>query len=425
MNLTVDQVLGLAPDQNLRRATRAIATPDKWNTLAHDQAILWGVFNVSNRAPFQAAIHRTTFAATCTCTSHRRPCNHSLALLLLATGQPTVFAQADSPDWAAVVNAHGLEIGRTQTHHPTKRLRTIRRGLADLERWLHDMIRAGLAQLPNQPKAYWETMAARLVDTRCPKLAQTIRDWATILTSEPNWAEQLLRQLGRMQLLIDAFKRFELVSAETQIDLSLAVGWQPDQRNDAPILPDRWHVIGSHTKLHGRRRIQHTWLWGETHQCYATLIYPAPARHQIRQQFIVGTSFIADLCLLGSTLPLQAIPNTAPTDLQQSTHFVTAPQSIRDLNEQFATCHARNFWLDAYPATLQQTHITREHDRWYLHDSAGYRLPLHPDFAHGWHLMAMASAPLFGVWDGASFRPMSVWHDDQWLELRMLTKVKS
>ena len=427
LNLTVEQILGLAPNPNLMRTTRAIAAPEKWGNVSRNDAVAWGSFAIINRKPFQTAIHLTTFTATCTCTTRQSPCNHALALLLLAHNGQIPISATPTPEWAIGVNQHGLTIypadfGRNPLSTQAKRLRAARRGLADLEQWLHDMIRAGFAQLPNRSKAYWATMAARLIDTHCPKLAQAVRRWQTLLDTEPNWAEQLLRQLGSVQLLIDAFKRFESFSAEIQNDLCHAVGLSVDPHPNDPLISDRWHVIGSHVERHGRRRFQQTWLYGTASQQYAQLITPAATRQQPRQQLIVGTQFDAALRFLASSHPVRVMFASVPEKIGMIDTQPIPTRTILDLNAHFSQLRTQNFWLDAVPATLQSVSAQCSEGRWIIIDRDGYQLPLPPDFKHGWHLMAMVNTPLFGVWDGNYFRPMSLWHADQWVELRLLAE---
>ncbi|MGB1253155.1 MAG: hypothetical protein ACPG8W_21260 [Candidatus Promineifilaceae bacterium] len=423
--LTVEQVLGLAPDKTLMRSTRAIAVPEKWTALACNQSLAWGTFTVPNRPPFNAAIHLSTFAATCSCSSRHSPCNHSLALLILARNDALGQTVQLPPAWANTVMAHGLRIGPAEPEAADKHLRLVRRGLGDLEKWLHDMIRAGLAQLPKRSKAYWDTMAGRLVDTHSPKLAQAVRAWHKLLSSEPNWAEQLLRQLGQTQLLIDAFKRFKTFSAETQNDLRHAIGWRPLSKATDRVLSDRWQVIGSSRELRGRRRILHTWLWGQTTHQYAQLTHPAPTRTQPRQQFLTGTSFNANLSFIRSTFPLRASFRSQPSGLQQIDSYQVAPQSLTSLSTRFNKRRARNFWLDAYPVVLHHSRVQRDEAVWILTDNQGVRLPIEPQFAHGWHLMAIANASLFGIWNGRTFQPLSLWHNQRWIELRLLAEDKS
>ena len=62
----------------------------------------------------------------------------------------------------------------------------------------------GLANLPDRPKSYWETMANQLVDAQSPALAQELRNMAKLHAQHPNWPEDMLKRLGRLYLIIKA-----------------------------------------------------------------------------------------------------------------------------------------------------------------------------------------------------------------------------
>lgn len=52
-------------------------------------------------------------------------------------------------------------------------------------------------------------MAHRLVDAQAFTLAQTVRNMANVPTSQPNWPETYLQQIGRLYLIIQGFGNFD------------------------------------------------------------------------------------------------------------------------------------------------------------------------------------------------------------------------
>src|SRR5262249_58882586 len=53
-------------------------------------------------------------------------------------------------------------------------------GLRELELWLRDIARGGLAAVQSQPPNFWERTAARLVDAQAPGVARLTRDMAGV-----------------------------------------------------------------------------------------------------------------------------------------------------------------------------------------------------------------------------------------------------
>ncbi|MCB9742152.1 MAG: SWIM zinc finger family protein [Alphaproteobacteria bacterium] len=81
--ITEDEVRALAPDSRALAAARKQAAPDKWRRLGRDGEALWGVA-VGSKGDAYAVFAKGPGALGCSCPSRKRPCKHSLALLLLA-----------------------------------------------------------------------------------------------------------------------------------------------------------------------------------------------------------------------------------------------------------------------------------------------------------------------------------------------------
>jgi hypothetical protein len=80
-------------------------------------------------------------------------------------------------------------------------------GLTDLERWLRDSLRQGLAPLQTQPYSYWDGPASRLVDAQAPALAKRVRALASLPQSGAGWPERLLAQLGLLYSVVQGYQR--------------------------------------------------------------------------------------------------------------------------------------------------------------------------------------------------------------------------
>lgn len=67
-------------------------------------------------------------------------------------------------------------------------------GLRELELWLCDLVRHGLAAAHAQPRRFWEAPTARMVDAQAPGVARLLREMAGI----PCRSDKLLRALSRI-----------------------------------------------------------------------------------------------------------------------------------------------------------------------------------------------------------------------------------
>ena len=207
---------------------------------------------------------------SCTCPSRRRPCKHTLALLLLwSQGQVTdtlapppveawmsrrpapspvassgshevsdtrrvsdtssgptpgselappadaIDAQPPSDTSGAVSDTSGgsgdaMGDGRgsgdaTEPGSPDtpdrdrgrdERVERMFAGLAELDRWLDDRMRTGLADPALARYGTWDQLAARLVDAQAGSLANRIRRLAGLVGASPDWHSDVLAELG-------------------------------------------------------------------------------------------------------------------------------------------------------------------------------------------------------------------------------------
>src|SRR5262249_44174461 len=102
-------------------------------------------------------------------------------------------------------------------------------GLGELELWLRDLARGGLASAQSQPPQYWERTAARLIDAQAPGIARLVREMSGLTASGEGWQARLLERLGKLYLLIEGFKRVNELPPSTQADVRALIGWTQSQ----------------------------------------------------------------------------------------------------------------------------------------------------------------------------------------------------
>ncbi|MCB1807789.1 MAG: SWIM zinc finger family protein, partial [Candidatus Competibacteraceae bacterium] len=173
--------------------------------------------------------------------SRKFPCKHALALLLLYGQDRTRFQPpAAAPDWVqewldsraqrkskqATKTASKAADPVAQSKRQEQRAEKVARGVEELQRWLEDLVRAGLADLPGKPYRFWDNMRARLIDAQAPGLANRVQGLATLVASaNPDWSERLLEQLGQLYLLLQAFQRLDQLDPLLQQDVRGLIGW--------------------------------------------------------------------------------------------------------------------------------------------------------------------------------------------------------
>ncbi|MFQ5419336.1 MAG: SWIM zinc finger family protein [Anaerolineae bacterium] len=410
------------------RAGRGNAVVDKWRLLARNDDFAWGVFPNNKKEPFHTSLVLAEMGLTCTCSSQKAPCRHGLALLILLNERPDAFTTAVSPPW--LTRQHQRHRSRQRrkpvSKPPSQKLQLLRSGMSELELWLRDLIRSGLADLPQRPKSYWTQMADRMIDAEAPTIAYSLRAIAKVPVKQPNWPETYLRHLSRFYLFVQGFKEWDNLAPEIQADLQTAVGWLPPPANGNPVT-DEWLVLGRTLAVFGPRRWHTTWLWGTETNRPAALTQDVRPGRLIRHFYATGSRLQGGVSYASGSWPLLAHLSASQSLHQQAKQTVPGYASIQTAMKVVAQSKAASPWLDNFPLLLQHVLPMQINDTWQIVDEDGFALPLVQPQPHRWHLTAFSNGrflPLFGLWNGTVFTPLTVGVDHKWLDLRVLRGVR-
>lgn len=427
---TAEQILALAPDASSAKNGEELATPRKWSNLGKKEQAIWGDCQGKGSEPYQVQIDLTETAIKCSCPSHKSPCKHGLGLFLLFARQPDAFTENTPPDWVSnwlntrqqkrVKKAQSGQVTdpAAQAKRVAKRLEKVTAGVEELDRWLRDLMREGLAAVQTQPYSYWDAVAARMVDAQAPGLARQLREMASIPHSGAGWPERLLEQLGKMHLLVQGFQRLETLPPPTQADIRTSIGWeQKEEFASALIVRDRWLILGQRVEEQDNLRTQRTWLQGQDTGKAALALNYAYGNQPLDTSLIPGTVIDAELGFFESAYPLRAIikvRHASPTPLWAMPGEESIVTALSTYTKALA-CHP---WIEQFPLSLQAIIPLRHHDGWAVRNSAGYLLPITPRFEQGWQLLALSGGHpinVFGEWNGKDFLPLSALAEDKFI----------
>ena len=431
---TTEQLLSLAPDGLMARAAERVANPYEWLSLGRSCGVIWGVYPNHNGTPYHAFATLPDLAFYCDCSARKRPCRHALALAFMAVHEEVFFLKTDPPPWVSDhlddYSPGGMEfaIGQAATSPAAyeEQLQTVKQGMERFERWLKDIVHRGLAEVPTLPVALWNEMASRLSDWGAPELAQDLRQLRLVAGSYPDWPEVMLRRLGRFYLLTQGFARYDALPPESQADLRGAAGWFEDPAHPGEeLLQDKWLVLGSMHTLQGARNLRRTWLYGLNHRRFA-FVSQQSQKEIFKPLHLSGTALEASLRFAPGGWPQRATIVELER-ISANNSAVTGYSSLQEARAAFGKALSVNPWLRRFPLILSRVLPEPDGDRWILRDRKGYIMPLPKAFMYSWHLQAMGDTTenaLFGEWDGSQFLPLSVYHKDAWLTLRVLRGLK-
>ncbi|MFD1468651.1 DUF5691 domain-containing protein [Hymenobacter caeli] len=453
-----DQATALVPDAGTLKRGRELAQAAKWANLGRTDAAAWGECAGSGAKPYLTGIDLTEPAFKCSCPSHVFPCKHGAGLLLLLARQPALLPAGTPPawlaDWLGKRQTKGAEQAEkvaaktakkavgpappaadgdgaaapaaagnaAQQKRDAQRQARMQAGAEELETWLLDLMRAGLATLGQQPKSFWGAQAARLVDNQLPGLAATLRELADCPTAGPDWAGRLLGRLGEVYVVLRTFLNRSALAPAARQDVEQQVGSTPkkDELLADPatlVVADTWLVLGQYGWAEERLTGRRSWLYGQQSGRLALVLEFAFGNQAFGTPLLPQGTYAGELAFYPGLLPLRAV--AVSLALAGSAADATPPGlTISHLLDGYATALAHQPWLRQWPAALAPVQLQPAPDgRWLLrHAAEPLALPLRiADEELAWHWLALSGGQpltLFGEWDGQAFCPLISWVPD-------------
>lgn len=429
MDLTPEKILSHAPDPGTAQRAQAVAHTFKWRTLDGNGRAIWGTLGNPDD-PYLTVVDFSGPGFKCSCPVKRKPCKHGIGLLLLFAKQNDEFHLVEEPpedvtEWLAKRDARR---GKSADGKPTrsaaeedalaekrrearaKRHYQMADGLAELESWLTDLLRQGLASLEGQSNSYWQELSGRMVDAKLPGIARRIRQFPALM-EQPDWHEQLLAEIGDIWLIVRGFANMEHLPEGLQDDLLSVAGvnFKKAEVLAGPGLSDHWLVAGQTESEEENLLARRVWLVGEKSKQNVLLLDFSWGGAEFDTSWKLGTVVEGEVAFYPSAFPQRILfkdfkLTDRPFDLANG--FAT----LEKMAEGYAQALAANPWLGQFPAFLQEVVPVYFSEKFYLVDTEGRQLPLFPDDDLGWRLMALSGGrpiSVFGVWNGECFQPLS------------------
>lgn len=289
-------------------------------------------------------------------------------------------------------------------------------GLAELERWLADQVRQGLAGTDADE---WDELAKRLVDAQAPGVANALSRLREVRLAD-DWPSRLLAEYSLINLLAVAYRRRAELPGPLRQTVLIRAGF-PVAREDVlarPVVRDRWHVVGRRDEEHDRLIARRVWLRGHDTGRAALVLSFAATGQPLDASLVTGTTIDADVAFYPGAAPLRALVATrhpTPRDVPADRSAVgrgdlgdrvpTGVSPEEALGEITAAVTA-DPWTDSWPVVLAGVVPGRT--------SVG-GFPLHPRSRDPWRLIAVSGGRPVTVaaeWTPLGLRPLTTWADD-------------
>jgi hypothetical protein len=364
-----------------------------------------------------------TPAYVCSCPSRKVPCKHALGLLLRwSDGQVSDAAPPDFVDRrlaarTAVTESRAAR-GTGELADPeaaaaraATRAARVANGLDELELWIGDQIRTGLAGLERGGYAAVEAVAARMVDAQAPGVAGLLRSIPGELALE-GWPERVLEQLAALHLLIQAHRRLDRLPPALAATVRSRVGY-PVSKKDvlaAPGVEDDWLAVGQVDSVEYRLETRRVWLWGRRSRRWALWLTFAPAGGAPDTTVVAGSRFTGSLhfypgagehrAVIGAGQEVVGLTEPPP------------PESLATARRRFAELVAADPWATRMPTALLVAPVPpAAGGRWRLRDLDGACRDVLGSAGEPWPLLAQSRGQavlVMAEWSTAGVRPLAV-----------------
>ncbi|MEP6986826.1 MAG: SWIM zinc finger family protein [Chloroflexota bacterium] len=409
-----------------------LARSGVWSATGCDSHSAWGFVQGSGKSPYQVCIDLTDPATKCSCPSRKFPCKHAVGLmLLLARG--TILASIEPPAWVTTW-LEGRERKReaapptpkvpdtaAQAKREAARTAKVTAGIEELRLFLEDLMRRGLSDPAVKSYAFWDRVAARMVDAQMQPIARRLRALGGVpFQKKVDWVSLLMDEIGRLYTLTEAYQRVESLSESLSHDVRAALGFslkQDEVLEQRTGVIDQWQILGIQTEQVEQLMERRTWLYGEVTQRYALLLDFAHRSRPFDAHYPLGQSFTGELVYYPGAYPQRAVVKERKGDYTPIPFAqIKLAVSVEAILDTYADALALNPFLQYVPAGLQQGWATRND----LIDTKGAKLPLSKAAQSPW-LNAVIGGnwlPIFGEWDGMSFQIAALVTTDAWTQMR-------
>ena len=417
---TVDRVEAAAPDAASIKAGRKLATPGPWSEIGFQGDLLWGACQGSGKTPYRVSIDVGSPAYKCSCPSRKFPCKHALALLFLwaqgkvsESGEVADFASqwADAREARAARKTEPRE--RTEEQKAAAAKRVVHRegritdGLAELDRFLADQLREGLATHAGDRMRRLEHMAARMVDAQAPGVASRLRELAA-QPSSGDWPTRVIDEYGSLHLVARAWAGREKLPSDLVASVRSRIGWSARTEDvlATPGVRDRWVVLGMRDTDEEQVSVRRVWLWGRATGTRALVLFFARAGDGFDTGLYPGSEVDADLHFYPGRPRLRAVVGTKRVESRRVGGWDLVGDDVATAVAQLREAVAADPWCEAWPVAIHGS-LTWDDGVWLVADRA---VPLTGNTTDHWRLLAelgATPATVFGELGAGGLRPIA------------------
>ncbi len=452
MYWTKEQINALAPDANTLKRGEALSSTLKWPFLETNGRVVWGKCKSSGSSLYETVIDLQGPAFKCNCPSRKFPCKHAIGLLILSQSETDGFRIIDElpteiKNWIhkrdkktpKKEERSEEEIQKAEAQKDKRfldRLNLMEQGIQDLDIWLSDVIRMGLANVVQDGEAFgitktrsrstnelWRTMAMRMVDAKLPGVAKRIREMALLPGKNTDWPEKVLKALSDLHLLSKGFQQREKLPAPLHEELLgiLGINTSKSQLLEQHGETDDWMVIGQFEGTNiDNAAVRRTWFKGQKTGRFALVLEYDYQGAGFPTHWALGRVFKGEMIFYPSVFPLRSIEREMhiTEDIVEDLQGIS---SMEDFLKEYSEALRQNPWIMDYPVAFSKVIPQFIGGQLYLTDSNNDAIPTLDIQNNGWKMVALSGGQaieVFGEWTGKELHPLGCVAEGRFIPLR-------
>jgi len=425
---TTQQILSFSPDAGIAQRGQELATIRKWRNLQGNENAVWGECKSSGASYYLVAIEVKGPTFKCNCPS-KKPCKHAIGLMLLvANNSEAVHVTSEYPEWVdewlnkgasnkteeitseeEEIIQHEREAAKQKNRG--KRLLQMEAGLDDMEIWLTDTIRQGLASTERQGYDFWHDISARMVDAKLGGLGKKIEAMQLLQGGNINWVDKMLSQMTDLYLVAKGFKNLGKLPPLLQQELLSVAGIniKKDEVIEQDGILDEWMVMGQIEGVEDRLNFRRVWLQGQKTKQHALILDYVFGEGGFSNHFPTGSILKGVLCFYPSSFPLRAIVRL-PFDIINESQPLSGFIDFKKFTAAYSKALVANPWLLDFPVCFENVTPIKKKNQLFILDKNNHQLEVLNQDQNGWKLLAMSGGypiKIFGEWTGDIFIPLS------------------
>jgi hypothetical protein len=439
-SLSLTQITSLAPNIKTLERAQKLADPQRFIEPGYHEHVIWATVLGHSSYTVWIDLHdRPAYA--CSCPVRQMPCKHALALLILLSSIPQLFAAATMPTECQ----HWIQRRRARASHQIKkssikdvaaqqkriqeREQKIAQGLAELQQFLEDAVRIGLATLAHRDDL-WDKIQRRLIDAQAQGIANRLNWIRNQIGHSNDWATHVIPAFTQLHLLIAAYHHQQHLPPAMADDIRELVGWHKQRETILARKPvaGSWLVLSTDTRYESGFYQQHIWLYNCHHQQFAVIRNFAHEHNQAILEFNYqpGTLISAQAYFYSDYQPLRAIVHCTNTEQARPLSDWTTLEAdlVNDFTSAIRQFHLqRTHWpfLIEYPFLIRDARLVMKQNQLAISDAHHQLLPVAHNLAWQWHLLLHTGPDpvwMFITYDGHYATPRAIRNWQQhWISL--------